>query len=63
MLVCSGRSGYRDGKLEGIVIRQDGPERCECRAKLVHPDFVQQIEVHWRSRALEWNALASLTNS
>ncbi|WP_445003809.1 RNA ligase family protein [Halomonas mongoliensis] len=62
-LVRTGRSGYRDGKLEGIVIRQDGPEWCERRAKLVHPDFVQQIEEHWRSRALEWNELAPLTDS
>ncbi|WP_163558796.1 RNA ligase family protein [Halomonas sp. NO4] len=58
-LVRTGRSAYRDGKLEGIVIRQDGPQWCERRAKLVHPDFVQQIETHWRSRALEWNELAT----
>ncbi|MCE8037031.1 RNA ligase family protein [Halomonas sp. MCCC 1A11062] len=58
-LVHSGRSAYRDGKLEGLVIRQDGPKWCEHRAKLVHPNFVQQIEEHWRSRALEWNELAA----
>ena len=57
-LVRSGHSAYRNGRLEGIVIRQDGPEWCERRAKLVNPDFVQQIEEHWRSRALEWNSLA-----
>ena len=57
-LVLTGRSTYRDGRLEGLVIRQDGPQWCERRAKLVHPDFVQQIEEHWRSRALEWNELA-----
>ncbi len=59
-LVRYGRSAYRDGKLEGIVIRQDGPQWCERRAKLVHPDFVQSIGEHWRSRALEWNELAAL---
>ncbi|WP_372609463.1 RNA ligase family protein [Halomonas sp.] len=57
-LVRTGRSAYRDGKLEGIVIRQYGPQWCEGRAKLVHPDFVQSIGEHWRSRALEWNELA-----
>lgn len=57
-LVLTGRSAYRNGRLEGLVIRQDGPQWCERRAKLVHPDFVQQIEEHWRSRALEWNELA-----
>lgn len=57
-LVHTGRSAYRDGKLEGLVIRQDGPKWCENRAKLVHPDFVQSIGEHWRSRALEWNELA-----
>ncbi|MGS0467893.1 hypothetical protein ACU8V3_12685 [Cobetia marina] len=51
-LVHSGRSAYRDGKLEGLVIRQDGPKWCKHRGKLVHDDFVQQIEEHWRSRAL-----------
>lgn len=58
-LVLTGRSTYRDGRLEGLVIRQDGPQWCESRAKLVHPAFVQQIETHWRSRALEWNELAA----
>lgn len=58
-LVCKGRSAYREHKLEGIVIRQDGPEWCVRRAKLVHPDFVQNMGEHWRSRALEWNELAS----
>ena len=27
------------------------------QAKLVHPDFVQDIGKHWRSRSLRWNAL------
>lgn len=58
-LVLTGRSAYRNGRLEGLVIRQDGPQWCERRAKLVHPDFVQQIESHWRSRALEWNKLSA----
>ncbi|MFP4682707.1 MAG: RNA ligase family protein, partial [Ectothiorhodospira sp.] len=62
-LVRTGHSAYRGGKLEGIVLRQDGPQWCERRAKLVHPDFVQEMEAHWRSRALEWNALAPLMDA
>lgn len=48
-------SDYRNGKIEGIVIRCDSPLWCENRAKLVNRDFVQAIEDHWRSRAIEWN--------
>jgi len=49
------RSQYRHGKVEGIVIRCDSPLWCENRAKLVNREFVQTIEDHWRSRAIEWN--------
>lgn len=49
------RSQYRHGKVEGIVIRCDSPLWCENRAKLVNREFVQAIEDHWRSRAIEWN--------
>lgn len=56
-LVCTGRSAYRDGPLEGVVIRHED----ECwlleRAKLVRADFTQQIAEHWRKRSLEWNRL------
>ncbi|QOJ09358.1 RNA ligase family protein [Nitrosomonas sp. H1_AOB3] len=48
-------SRYRSGKVEGIVIRCDSPLWCENRAKLVNREFVQTIEDHWRSRAIEWN--------
>lgn len=48
-------SRYRSGKIEGIVIRCDSPLWCENRAKLVNREFVQAIEDHWRSRAIEWN--------
>lgn len=61
-LVLAGHSAYRNGPLEGVVIRQDGPQWCERRAKLVHPNFVQQIEAHWRTRALEWNELDTSTH-
>lgn len=48
-------SRYRDGPLEGLVIRRDSTNWCEARAKLVRPDFAQAMETHWRKRAIEWN--------
>ncbi|MCC6916941.1 RNA ligase family protein [Nitrosomonas sp.] len=54
-LLDEAQSHYRNGKVEGIVIRCDSPLWCENRAKLVNREFVQAIEDHWRSRAIEWN--------
>lgn len=54
-LLDEAQSRYRSGKVEGIVIRSDSPLWCENRAKLVNREFVQAIEDHWRSRAIEWN--------
>lgn len=49
-------SRYRTGlPLEGLVIRRESADWCEARAKLVHPDFTQAIDTHWRKRAIEWN--------
>jgi len=48
-------SQFRQGNLEGIVIRRENSDWLEQRAKLVRTDFTQTIEEHWRSRALEWN--------
>jgi RNA ligase. len=48
-------SQFRQGNLEGIVIRRENADWLEQRAKLVRADFTQTIEEHWRSRALEWN--------
>ena len=56
-LVASKRSHYRAGFLEGVVIRQESPEWCEARAKLLRPDFTQVIDTHWRKRALQWNRI------
>ena len=53
--VKSHRSHYREGSLEGVVIRHEDDDWLLQRAKLVRPDFVQSIEEHWRSRALQWN--------
>ncbi len=50
-------SRYREGPLEGVVIRRESPEWCEARAKLVRPDFTQTIDTHWRKRPIEWNRI------
>lgn len=52
------RSHYRLGSLEGVVIRHEDEDWLLGRAKLVRPDFVQSIEEHWRSRAIQWNRVA-----
>lgn len=56
-LVATTPSRYRQGPLEGVVIRSESAEWCEARAKLVRPDFTQAIEAHWRKRAIEWNRI------
>lgn len=56
--VNSHRSHYRDGSLEGVVVRHEDEDWLLNRGKLVRPDFVQSIEAHWRSRALQWNRVA-----
>ncbi len=56
-LVTTNPSHYREGPLEGVVIRRESPEWCEARAKLVRSDFTQAIDTHWRKRALEWNRI------
>lgn len=58
-LVAKKPSHYREGPLEGVVIRRESPEWCEARAKLVRPDFAQAIDTHWRKRALEWNRIVN----
>jgi ATP-dependent RNA circularization protein (DNA/RNA ligase family) len=56
-LVAATPSRFRQGALEGVVIRRDSGEWCEARAKLVRPDFAQAIDTHWRKRAIEWNRI------
>ncbi|MFA6699226.1 MAG: RNA ligase family protein [Thiomicrospira sp.] len=55
-------SQYRNGALEGIVIRRDSTDWCESRAKLVRADFTQTIDTHWRKRAIEWNRVSNLVS-
>lgn len=54
-LIAATTSRYREGALEGVVIRRESPDWCVARAKLVRPDFTQAIDSHWRKRALTWN--------
>lgn len=56
-LVATKPSYYREGPLEGVVIRRESVDWCEARAKLVRPDFTQAIETHWRKRTIEWNRM------
>jgi ATP-dependent RNA circularization protein (DNA/RNA ligase family) len=51
------QSHYHHGPPEGIILRHEDPNWCVARAKLVRPDFTQAIEVHWRSRPIEWNGI------
>lgn len=51
------RSVYREGNCEGIYLRQEDDEWLIARTKLVHPDFIQHMGEHWRSRILRWNKL------
>jgi len=50
-------SRYRAGPIEGFVIRRETSDWLLDRAKLVHPEFVQGIDEHWRRRRIEWNRL------
>lgn len=52
------QSRYRTGPIEGFVIRKETSDWLLARGKLVHPEFVQGIDEHWRRRRIEWNRLA-----
>lgn len=56
-LVIHGRSRFRTGPMEGIVVRREGALWLDSRAKLVHPTFAQTIADHWSRRNIEWNRL------
>ncbi|MBX7169311.1 MAG: RNA ligase family protein [Pirellulales bacterium] len=56
-LLATAASRFRDGPLEGIVIRRESADWCEQRAKLVRAEFTQTIAEHWRNRRIEWNRL------
>lgn len=54
-----GPSRLTDGPAEGVYLRRDDATRLVGRAKVVRPEFVQQIGEHWTSRAMETNRLRS----
>lgn len=56
-MVNSRDSSYRDGPLEGLVVRSSADGWTSSRAKLVRADFVQGICSHWRDRSISWNRL------
>ncbi len=58
-LVNDTASRYRQGPLEGVVIRSESADWCEARAKLVRAQFTQAIDDHWRHRGVQWNRLAT----
>lgn len=61
-LVKTSRSAFRNGPLEGVVIRHENADWLIQRAKLVRADFTQSIETHWRRQALSWNRLKPTTS-
>lgn len=52
-----GPSGLYDGPMEGIYLRQESPTWLSGRAKIVRPEFVQQIGEHWSKQPLVPNTL------
>jgi ATP-dependent RNA circularization protein (DNA/RNA ligase family) len=56
-IVMTHPSHFRQGVMEGIIIRKETTDWITDRAKLVRPDFLQTIDAHWRGRLIEWNQL------
>lgn len=54
-LVNEKRSQFRNGGLEGLVVRREDDDWLLARGKLVRANFIQTIDKHWRTRRLEWN--------
>ena len=57
-ILLNGRSKFRDGTIEGLVIRREVGGLTVGRGKFVRPDFSQAILEHWSSRPLVWNSVA-----
>ena len=56
-LLTNTSSRYRQGAMEGMVIRHASVEWCDARAKLVRPAFTQAMDTHWRKTAIAWNRI------
>jgi ATP-dependent RNA circularization protein (DNA/RNA ligase family) len=52
-------SRLTDGPPEGLYVRRETRERLLMRAKLVRPDFVQAIGVHWSRQPIRANMLVA----
>ena len=60
-MVDQERSAFRDGPIEGVVVRRESDQWLIDRAKLVRADFSQSIAEHWRRQPLRWNRVAATT--
>lgn len=54
-----GQSRVGNELMEGVVARTARTDVPQCRAKMVRPEFVQQIDQHWMSGPYTMNRLAS----
>jgi hypothetical protein len=54
-----GPSQVSDGPAEGVYVRRENNDRLVARAKVVRPEFVQQIDSHWSARSMQTNTLLS----
>lgn len=57
-LLQQARSHYRDGGVEGIILRWEDDQWLKDRCKLVHPHFTQAIGEHWSRKRIQWNQVA-----
>ncbi|MBS0206967.1 MAG: RNA ligase family protein [Planctomycetes bacterium] len=59
LMVVHERSRFGPESLEGFIIRSEGEEWLDSRAKLIHPEFAQSIADHWSRQPIQWNRLAT----
>ena len=58
LISLMGTSRQSDGPMEGLYLRRDRGDWLEQRAKIVRPEFVEQIGKHWSEEALVKNELS-----
>lgn len=54
-----GTSQLSNGPAEGVYVRRDDDTHLVARAKVVRPEFVQQIDSHWSGHSIQTNQLLS----